>query len=311
MAIRGGLSYPGGKWKALPQILPLIPDGIEDWREPFFGGGSVTLGYMQSLKSKGCKRYVVGDIASEIWAYWEGVKRYPKEAAYIAEEWFKRDVPTHSTLVSMDTTDESYNSIYEQVEKEGKAFFNVLKTIDCSTLDLAQRCARTFLINKISFSALGDSGTLSMNRLVRFKIESVNAIMEDVSPLLQSIEIKNCSFEETIADTDKEKSFVFFDPPYWTQEKSGLYGKDGDTHHGFPHEKFIQTTKELECRWLVTYDDSILVRKNYAGFYMRPFKIAYTMALNKKEDALAGEELFISNYDISDKSSYDDLADIL
>ena len=35
------------------------------------------------------------------------------------------------------------------------------------------------------------------------------------------------------------------------------------------------------------------------------------MAGKKSEDALAGEELFIANYDIEDKSSYDILASIL
>ena len=35
------LRYPGGKSRALKQILPLIPLNMSEFREPFVGGGSV------------------------------------------------------------------------------------------------------------------------------------------------------------------------------------------------------------------------------------------------------------------------------
>lgn len=35
------LRYPGGKSRALKQILPHVPLNISEFREPFVGGGSV------------------------------------------------------------------------------------------------------------------------------------------------------------------------------------------------------------------------------------------------------------------------------
>ncbi|MYF99993.1 DNA adenine methylase [Candidatus Poribacteria bacterium] len=35
------LRYPGGKSRAIKQILPHIPTEIGEFREPFVGGGSV------------------------------------------------------------------------------------------------------------------------------------------------------------------------------------------------------------------------------------------------------------------------------
>jgi hypothetical protein len=64
----------------------------------------------------------------------------------------------------------------------------------------------------------------------------------------------------------------------------------------------------MKCKWFVTYDDSVIVRKLFAGntyfgtpCYFKPFTIpgGYTMAQVNDEDALAGEELFITNYPIS------------
>ena len=37
------ISYPGAKWRFWQYIKPYIPKDIKDWREPFFGGGSMSL----------------------------------------------------------------------------------------------------------------------------------------------------------------------------------------------------------------------------------------------------------------------------
>jgi len=308
--IRGPISYPGGKWKALPQIIPLLPDGIEDWREPFFGGGSVTLGFLQSNKSKDCKRFLVGDLAPEIWAMWKGIQENAGEVANIAIDWFYTRVPHHNELLGMEQTDEQYKFIYDSVIEEGKQLWDWLTKVDCSKLSLSERAARTWVTNRISFSGMGDSGSMSKDQLCSFRREHSTKIT-DVAPLLQRIEIINASFETTMANVDKDKTFVFLDPPYLQQEKSGLYGKNGDTHHGFPHKGFADFTKALECKWLMTYDDSIKVRKLYRGCNVRPFFIPYTMAGVTAEDALAGEELFIANYEIEDKASFDLIGELV
>lgn len=310
MAIRGGLSYPGGKWRVLDRILPLVPEGVEDWREPFFGGGSVTLGFLQSNKSKDCKRLVVGDLATEIWAYWQGAKMHGQQAAEVARAWFLREVPTHAKLQGMETEHPDYEKVREQVVAEGLGLWKQMQEVDTTQLDLAQRCARTFLTNRISFSGMGDSGSMSKDQLCKFKMAHINKIT-DVQPLLQRVEILNETFQVTMADTDKDKSFVFLDPPYYAQEGSGLYGRNGDTHHGFPHKEFAEFTRAMNCKWLMTYDDSPFVRKMFRGNHIVPYKFDYTLAGKKSDDALAGEELFIANYPIESDASYEDISDCI
>lgn len=308
--IYSGLSYPGSKRRVMDRLLPLFPDGIEDWREPFFGSGAVTFAFLQSEKSKDCKRFLVGDLAPEIWAYHYGCKTVPEQAMAIAKQWFTLRVPTHSKLAQMSIEDADYEKVREQVIAEGLAFWKEMQTVDTNGLDIAQRCARTFLTNRISFSGMGDSGSMSKDQLCKFRLEHIDKI-GDVSELLQRVEICNIPFQETMANVDKDKTFVFLDPPYYAQEGSGLYGRNGDTHHGFPHELFAETTKNLNCKWLVTYDDSPFVRKMFKGCIMVPFQFDYTLAGKKAEDALAGEELLIANYNIESDASFDDIDDIL
>ena len=68
-------------------------------------------------------------------------------------------------------------------------------------------------------------------------------------------------------------------------------------------------TLNLPCNWLVTYDDSIAVRKlfsknmaNGQPCCIMPFVIpgAYTLAGKVSEDALKGEEIYISNMNLYD-----------
>lgn len=48
--IKSPLRYPGGKSRAIAQILPLLPERIAEFREPFVGGGSVFLAAQQQLR---------------------------------------------------------------------------------------------------------------------------------------------------------------------------------------------------------------------------------------------------------------------
>lgn len=308
--IYSGLSYPGSKRRVMNRLLPLFPDGIEDWREPFFGSGAVTFAFLQSDKSRDCKRLLVGDLATEIWAYHQGCKVAAQEAAEIATQWFTSKVPTHAILANMDSSEADYKKVREQVIAEGLGLWEQMQKVDTSKMDIAQRCARTFLTNRISFSGMGDSGSMSKDQLCKFRIEHIQKII-DVQPLLKNVEIINAPFQETMADTDAEKSFVFLDPPYYAQEGSGLYGRNGDTHHGFPHKEFARFTKDLNCKWFVTYDDSPFVRKMFRGCNIVPFQFDYTLAGNKSEDALAGEELLIANYTIESDASFDAIKDIV
>lgn len=299
------LSYPGAKRKVIGELLELFPDGIEDWREPFLGGGSVSIGFLQSEKAKDCKKFIVGDLYSEIWAFWVGIQRDPARVESHMKEYFYSFCPTHDTVAAMEPGDEDYQALYELAIEEGRKFWDWTQKDDTiKGMDLYQRAARFFLVNRVSFSSLSDSGSLSKNRFIQFNPRMFDRAYE-VSKVIQRLEILNAPFQETMAGVT-DKSFVFLDPPYIAQEGSSLYGKKGSTHKGFPHQELADLCKQLSCKWLMTLDDSIKARKLYDGCTIERFFIQYTMALKSAEDALAGEELLIGNYQIYDRDLEDE-----
>lgn len=318
------IAYPGAKWRFYQYIKPYIPRDITDWREPFFGGGSMSLSILDDPEFK-LERVQVGDLAPEIWAFWMGCRDHGPEVVAIATEWFKKNCPTQVRLQEMQSWEEDYDKVYNVAVEEGKEFWKWTQDVDCTQLSIAERAARIMLVNKISFSGMGDSGSMSKDQFTDFKFHKLDRIIE-AQPLLKRMDIRNVSFEETMADVDKDKTFIFLDPPYYQQsgeasngpKGQGLYGRGGDTHKGFPHEHFAEFTKNTNCKWFITYDDSVKVRKMFRGkdafgnkIHCEKFIIpgGYTMAGKTSEDALAGEELFIMNYkaDVLEECSFSDL----
>lgn len=339
------VSYPGAKWKFIKDgMMDYFPINMKTFIEPFFGGGSVSLSVADDPRFTKLERMIGGDLYTEMWAFWTGVKTDPSAVEEIATKWFTEKCPhqaeIHNSgfvggtarsylpggefeffeksdmLTDVDKQRIRYNiSLYKVACEEGQAFWDWSQSVDTSAMSIPERAARMLLVNKISFSGMGDAGSLSKDQFCDFTLDKLNGVY-DTSKLLQRIEIYNVSFEDTMKygnDGNVADNFIFLDPPYAAQEGSGLYGKNGSTHHGFPHEHFAEFTKEMKCKWFMTYDDSVIVRKLFAGktaisdkVYMVPYKTVYTMAGQTAEDALAGEELYLANYDISKSDILDE-----
>jgi len=68
--IKSPLRYPGGKSRAIKQILPQIPVNIREYREPFFGGGSVFFAVKQ-LFGQQIKTYWINDLNYDLYCFWQ------------------------------------------------------------------------------------------------------------------------------------------------------------------------------------------------------------------------------------------------
>lgn len=339
------VSYPGAKWKFIKDgMMDYFPINMKTFIEPFFGGGSVSLSVADDPRFTKLERMIGGDLYTEMWAFWTGVKTDPSAVEEIATKWFTEKCPHQAEIHNSGfvggiarsylpggefeffeksdmLTDADKQRIRDNIAlykvacEEGQAFWDWSQSVDTSAMSIPERAARMLLVNKISFSGMGDAGSLSKDQFCDFTLDKLNGVY-DTSKLLQRIEIYNVSFEDTMKygnEGNVADNFIFLDPPYAAQEGSGLYGKNGSTHHGFPHEHFAEFTKEMKCKWFMTYDDSVIVRKLFAGktaisdkVYMVPYKTVYTMAGQTAEDALAGEELYLANYDISKSDILDE-----
>ena len=269
------LRYPGGKSRALKQILPLIPLNISEYREPFVGGGSVFFA-IRSLFHSRIKTYWMNDLNYDVACFWNQVR--DNSSALV------------KALAAMHTN-----------ATDGRALFTEL-TADKDELNQNremlsefERAVRFFILNRITFSGVVDSGGYSPSAYAKRWTTSSIARVARVAPYLGNVKI-TCADYADVLFHDGEDVFLFLDPPYWKATASKLYGLRGSLHTAFNHAQFAENMKKCPHKWLITYDDSPVIRELFSFADIREWELQYGMNNYGKATAAKGKELFIKNY---------------
>jgi len=259
------LRYPGGKAKALKKILPLIPKVFSEYREPFLGGGSVFVALKQQNPNLLCK---INDLNRDVYCFWTTLKKNP-------------------------------NELIDAVKKikcrwnDGKGLY--MKLAQPKTQGVFERALRFYILNRIAYSGTVDSGGYSPQAFEkRFTLSGIEKL-RPLSNLLQDVTITNESYENLLFE-DGNDVFIYLDPPYWRSKKSRLYGKNGILHTSFDHKRFAEHVKRCKHRWLITYDNSSVIRGLFAFANVLPWEMLYGMTNVNGRKTRKGSEVFLANY---------------
>jgi DNA adenine methylase len=265
--VKSPLRYPGGKSKALKQILPYVPIGFREYREPFLGGGSVFIALKQLYPNA---TYKINDANFDLYCFWVNLKR------------------------------RKYDFIDEVLEikrryQDGKSLFKKFSVIPTGSDDF-YRGVRFYILNRITYSGAVDRGGFSAEAFEkRFTLSNISRL-KPLSELLQTVEITNDSYEDLLLRNGKNV-FTFMDPPYLKAMKNGLYGSKGSLHKNFNHQNFALDVKKCEHHWLITLDDSQEIRNlfNFAND-TKSWQLYYGMTNAGNNVPCKGKELLLSNY---------------
>jgi len=261
------LRYPGGKSRALKQILPIIPN-FKEYREPMVGGGSIFFALKHKFPNK---KFWINDINRELYLFWKACKLNNQNLL--------------DGVIKLKKNYEDGKKLYLRFNGKVKNLTDI------------QRAIRFFLLNRITFSGLAESGGYSDESFnKRFTFSSFDRL-EKSEMVLKKVKISNIDYGKVITK-DGEEVFIFLDPPYFRNGKSKLYGKEGLIHSNFNHEEFAKNMKKCKHKWLITYDNSpnIIEMFSFANIYT--WELQYGMNNYKQKSAKIGQELFISNYKI-------------
>ncbi len=262
-AIKSPLRYPGGKTKAINKILPFIPSSFSEYREPFLGGGSVFLAVKQRNPDA---MFRINDLNSDVYCFWSVLKDRP------------------ARLISAIT--EIRNNF-----DDGKTLH--LRLAHSRPLGVFGRALRYYLLNRITYSGIADSGGSRESFEKRFTLSKILGLYS-LAELLKNVKITNESYEQLLS-APGGNVFIFLDPPYWSARKSSLYGENGNLNKFFDHKKFAENIRKCPHKWLITCDDSDVIRELFSFAKIYPWELKYN-GLNKKS-AIIGKELFITNYE--------------
>lgn len=265
--LKSPLRYPGGKSKAIQQIVNFLPENYSEYREPFVGGGSLFIYLKQKFPHL---KIWINDLNQELFIFWK-----------IAQ----------SNLLELL---EAVQQI-KTTRTDGRELFEELTQVKIEEFSELQRAVRFFVLNRITFSGTVESGGFSQEAFhKRFTNSSIERL-EKLGEVLQGVKITNLDYSEVLAAKGKDV-FIFLDPPYFIATRSKLYGKDGDLHTSFDHQRFATLVKQCPHQWLITYDDSPTIRQNFTWTNIFEWEMQYGMNNYKQTSAARGKELFITNY---------------
>jgi len=268
--IKSPLRYPGGKSRAIEKLKLLLPDEFEEYREPFVGGGSFFIHLKQTRPDL---KIWINDLNPELYYFW---KYAQIDSEKFAKEVFK----------------------IRRRRSNGQKLFNELINVDIGTLNEFERAIRFFVLNRITFSGVVESGGYSQLAFeTRFTESSIERLAK-IGRVLDNVKITRSDYRKLLSISNKEV-FTFLDPPYFKATKSRLYGKNGILHTNFNHNEFAQSVKQCKHSWLITYDDTLEIRANFPHANVIEWKLQYGMNNYKQAKAAQGNELFIANYDLT------------
>ncbi len=263
--IKSPLRYPGGKSRAVNLIAKLLPE-FDEFREPFVGGGSVFMYAKQQFPNK---KFWINDLYVELYKFWKMSQKDVNAVISKVYEW-RNQFPIGKEL--------------HQFLNKNMATFNDL-----------ERASAFFIYNRITFSGTSLSGGFSEGAFSgRFTESSIQRLYK-FAEVVNGAKITNLDYQDVVNE-EGQRVFIFLDPPYYAATKSALYGKNGNLHKAFDHEKFAEVMKNCNHKWLITYDDCDYIRDLFSFAHIIPWNLTYGMRNITKTSNQKGKELFISNY---------------
>ena len=273
--IKTPLRYPGGKSRLAELLVGFMPE-FDEYREPFLGGGSV---YLTTRQLRPGKKFWVNDLYYDLYCFWKQVQ--DDNTLLVKEiretrDWWNTGVGAELGGKYM------YEKLVDDIQK-----YKPEEVLD--------KAIAFFIINRVTFSGTSLSGGYSQESFdKRFTASSIDRL-EKVGPLMQDTKITCLDYSELLREPG-ENVFIFLDPPYYTATKSALYGKNGELHKGFDHERFAEEVKNCQHKWLITYDNCEYIRDLYKDYNIIDHEFAYGMRNAVKGNDMTGKEILITNY---------------
>ena len=270
------LRYPGGKSRGVKFLEEFIP-AFSECREPFFGGGSLSF-FLSQLHHN--KKFLASDLNYELFCFWTQLQT------------------NHKKLI--EGVQQIFNEFKKNSSKNnGKKLFKLIIERRKNDLSELERAIDFYILNRITFSGVVDSGGFSQESFDgRFTQSSIDRLHE-TQKIISDIQFF-CEDYSYLINKEGKDVFIFLDPPYYAATKSKLYGKNGILHTGFNHENLFHSLKNCNHNWLITYDNSDYIKNLYKNFYQVEWTLQYGMT---NSTSTTKNELLIANYDLQNLHS--------
>ncbi len=291
------IKWAGGKAQMLDTVLAMMPAEMNNYHEPFLGGGSVLLGLLSSGKQVHGTIYA-SDLNPVLIGMYRNVQQYPN-AVIQALKAMAKDYETATAAAGAMTREATTRA--EALKHPESYYYWVRRAYN--QMDEEHRLAPTgsaifIFLNKTCFRGLYREGPNGFN--VPFGNYKKPGIVDEanilaVSAAIQGVEFRCQSYQASLALVS-EGDFVYLDPPYVPEKPTSFtsYLSSGGFSCSEEHEAFFEQVKALPCPFLLSNSATTLVTVAFPAPIFKTVRITARRAIHSKEpDSVTGEVLIM------------------
>ena len=276
--IKPFLKWAGGKRQLLAEINKHLPDGIKNYTyyEPFLGAGAVFF-ELQPQKA------IINDFNEQLILTYKVIKENIDGLITMLKNYQKKnDEDNFYAIRNMDREPDKFNNLSD-----------------------VEKAARLIFLNKTCFNCLYRVNSQGLFNVPYGKYKNPliceEIVLRQISDYLNTgkITILNSDFENTVATAGK-KSFVYFDPPYHSPDKTNFTGYQADGFDESEQERLRNVSIKLTNRGvkcLVSNSDTEYIRKLYDYDFFTIISVQAKRAINSDSAGRgAVKEVLIKNW---------------
>jgi DNA adenine methylase len=296
------LKWVGGKTQILDSVLELFPNEVQNYYEPFVGGGSVLLAFLEAVQSKRilCKGTVyASDLNTNLISLYVNIQSNCEDVITELENLTGPFSACSGTIVNRDAkTLEDAQTSQESYYYWIRYRFNTLPKEERST-PLAS--AMMLFLNKTCFRGVYREGPHGFNvPFGHYKNPTVLDAdhLRAVSDLIKDVVFTCQSFVESLVDLN-ENDFVYLDPPYAPESSKSFVGYTADGFDINDHTSLFKICNEMTCRFLMSNANVQLVRDSFPEERYEVKIISCRRAIHSKNPETRTNEVLIRNLQTS------------
>jgi DNA adenine methylase len=295
------LKWVGGKTQIIDEILSHFPLEIDNYYEPFLGGGSVLLGLLSRQKDGKIKvnsKIYASDLNSNLIALYKNIQSNPdsliNEVKLLTQDFTRC---TGTVVNRAPKTKEEAMTSQESYYFWIRSRFN---TMTQTERESPKGSAMMLFMNKTGFRGLYREGPKGFN--VPFGNYKNPTVLDEIHIRQVSLLIQNVTFTcqsyEDVLKLPKAGDFVYLDPPYAPENETSFVGytSEGfnlDNHKGL----FKECNKLTEKGVTIVMSNAAvpLVTSSFPTTHYATKVITCKRSINSKNPEAKTNEVIITN----------------